>query len=950
MFSQHFSFKNLTVEHGLGSNTLYRVLQDSLGYIWTCGETGISKFDSKKITSFTAKEGLLDNEIIKICEDSRGRIWYVSLKGKVGIIKEDTVLDVSELNNKIDDIIIDINCFANNKVLLIGQKKCFWLINDMVVESHNLTYDIAQNPAFYINKFSRDNDLRILPGSTLRTKYIYYSLLNHKKIKVLNDSISLKPDVQNLHNKRYFPSNSKIYSIDHDLKINLEIEDSILNEANILSFLAVSDNEFWIGTYSGLFYLVRNGNQYTLKSTLEGKKISCIIKDRESNIFITTLGSGLFQLPSTKILTFSTQEGLSSQHINSAANNFNRTILIGCETGQIFSLSNNKSINRIPTTYTSSYERVTGMNQSNTKTFVITDRKIISIDSSENASTIFDPPEGLTAKNISVGKEFCWVGTFSFLNKFDPKKLVNQHITTGRTTAVLEDSKDGVWFSNHTGLHYLVGKKIRNMNFLGESFKERMSCIKEDHNGIIWFATQGKGLLYYNPQTKATGSFTKETGLADDICNFILIDTNKLWIGTNEGITKISFRKSMDNYYIQNIGIKQGLASNSVKSITKMGDFVYAATSNGLSFFRESEVLPNLVPPPIYITGLRLWEKEVTLKSEFYFDHTDNNIKIDFVGLAYKTMGNTQYKYKMVGVDTAWISTYYNTASYPSLPPGTYYFYVKAINEDGVESSNPAMVFIDIREPLWQKWWFWSTLIGAMIFGGIWISIHEVKTTKIQANMQTKINESEQMALQAQMNPHFVFNALNSIQKYVAGSEAKVAHGYLSKFGKLIRSIFENSMYKTISIQEEVNTLKIYLELETLRFERGFDFRVLVSGSVDQYQLEIPSMIIQPYIENAIWHGLMHKGSRGHILVKINRVDGGICCIVQDNGVGRAASQALKDSSIQHKSSAMRITAERLRLLSLDNEFESKSEIIDLVDDAGNAKGTRVIIYLLTNF
>ncbi|MDP4954074.1 MAG: histidine kinase, partial [Flavobacteriales bacterium] len=206
-----------------------------------------------------------------------------------------------------------------------------------------------------------------------------------------------------------------------------------------------------------------------------------------------------------------------------------------------------------------------------------------------------------------------------------------------------------------------------------------------------------------------------------------------------------------------------------------------------------------------------------------------------------------------------------------------------------------------------------------------------------------KLAETEMMALRAQMNPHFLFNCLNSIKFFIINNETDKASDYLGKFGRLIRLILQNSEETLITLDLELEALQLYVDLESLRFENKFQFILKVENSVSPEMIEIPPLIIQPFVENAIWHGLMHAHRQGKLLINISMQNDELLCIIEDNGVGRAEAGRLKSKSVMKKKSmGLDITKNRLKLINPDAQNINSVSMEDLFDQDGNASGTRV--------
>ncbi|HTI07432.1 MAG TPA: tetratricopeptide repeat protein [Puia sp.] len=231
------------------------------------------------------------------------------------------------------------------------------------------------------------------------------------------------------------------------------------------------------------------------------------------------------------------------------------------------------------------------------------------------------------------------------------------------------------------------------------------------------------------------------------------------------------------------------------------------------------------------------------------------------------------------------------------------------------------------------------------------LEIQRLEGERAKAALQQRAKELEVQALRSQMNPHFIFNCLNAINFFILNHETEAAADYLTKFSRLMRMIMNHSRYPLISLAEELEVLQLYLDMERLRFKNAFDYHIVLEDEPDTWDISIPPLLLQPFVENAIWHGLMHKEERGGVLTITIRVEGEVLtCIIRDNGIGRKRAASLKSKSVEkHKSMGLQITAERMALLTGADKKGPSFTIEDLQDPEGNATGTQVTLTIKIN-
>ena len=312
-----------------------------------------------------------------------------------------------------------------------------------------------------------------------------------------------------------------------------------------------------------------------------------------------------------------------------------------------------------------------------------------------------------------------------------------------------------------------------------------------------------------------------------------------------------------------------------------------------------------------------------------------------------------RYKWILDGFNEEWSPEMaQREVTFSGLPPGEYTFKVLSCNEYGIWNNEPASYHFEIMTPLWQKSWFRGTVILMLVLF-VWFAIsqrfRQVKKANLmqqeKLEMEKNIIELEQEAARLQMNPHFIFNSLNSIQGFIATNDTFQAKRYLAKFARLMRLILENAREEFIPLQNEKDILDNYLELEKLSTNNKFEYVVEVDDNIDTEATEIPPMMIQPFVENAIVHGIKKKEGKGFINVRFNAGNNLIRCEVIDDGIGRTkAAENKQHTPSKHKSTGISVTKKRLEQFKLQTGLNAGVEIVDMKDPSGNPSGTKVII------
>ncbi len=520
-------------------------------------------------------------------------------------------------------------------------------------------------------------------------------------------------------------------------------------------------------------------------------------------------------------------------------------------------------------------------------------------------------------------------------------------------------------YSKFTGLDYidcliqlnLNTKKARRIKIIeGVEHNETSSLFNYqlDDNSRIWFETED-GIMIYEADSSHP-------------LNNIAIDgelfSKQLYNIPGAGIMcRLNSRGVILYDYKNNnqihLTLTDGLNSNSNSAIASANKNLFIGASNYIQYMPLASITgkQNTIRS-CYLSSIQLFNHPYitdTLPETLHvlnMPHDKNFITLTFSCTEFEQPERLAYRYKMSSVDRDWVYVSYSnrTISYNDLKPGSYIFQAVVKNANGQWSNSDINLVLNIIPAWWQTTLF-KVLLVAIIVTAVYLFVHWRITSirkqeQVKGKYEKELLELEAKALRAQMNPHFIFNCMNSIKSLIQKNDEEHAVLYLTTFSKLIRTVFQNSDKREITLYDEIETCKLYLQLESMRFSNKFTYTFNADKTLDLKSAMVPALIVQPFIENAIWHGIMPKEDGGSLNVIVDKINDTIRCIIDDDGIGRELSKQNKFhmETSSHESKGEHLTQARLDLDNLLNERNAKIEIIDKQDNNYKACGTTVIL------
>ncbi|MFH2143342.1 MAG: two-component regulator propeller domain-containing protein [Bacteroidota bacterium] len=1002
--------ENINLKKGLSQNSVFSIFQDHIGYMWFGTWDGLNMYDGYSFTVFTENENGLSNQTINaIYEDIRGTIWVGTDAGLNKYNRKNRTFKSYRPNNFMPSSISSdtITCIFQDsrENYWIGTKDGLNKFDpdNEVFFKYKVDQDINNNEIYY--DIAEDKDGKIWLASNTGIKiynpasnsfFCYWDNSGGKNNLISKKIWSVEIDSSGLvwigSDKGLSCYNIVTQKFRHFLSCP-ENPDS-LSYNDVYDIIESYDGMIWIATYGGgLNRYNKKTNKFDRFSSYRSENdvfINTVYEDKSGIIWFGTYtkGAGYINLNSKRFNHFhmnaeSKTQRISNNIVWSIFEDKNSKLWIATDFGIEIIDRKSRTAEYLRNIAKSSNSLPGNM----VRDIFIDSEGIVWIGTFDKGLCTYNTESGIFKyfpvdvednKGISSNLVWCinedkygqiWVGTNYGLNKYDKKtdtftKYFNQHdngatISSNEIYGIYTDNINNLWICTNYGLNrYNYSKNSFSVEPDMQSDSKGLNSNKiftiyQDKENIYWIGTVGGGLNRFDPKNNSYKYYVEKEGLTNKVVYAIFEDDhNNLWMSTNGGIFK--FDKIREIFY--NYDVLDGVQSNEFNLgsafQSKSGEMFFGGMTGFNTFFPD-EILQNEFLPNIVITDFNIFNKSLQRSlrhnDTIWLSHKDNFFSFEFSSLDFISPQKNKYAYKMSGIDKDWVfcDANHRFAEYTNIQPGRYVFTVKGSNSSGIWNETGTSLIIIVEPPWWQTFYFlipFGFFIGLIIWYIIYI---ELKRIRKKQEYQKQLLDLERKALRLQMNPHFIFNTLNSIQFFILKNDKLASNKYLTMFSKLMRLVLNNSQYSTIPVKDDLETLKLYIELEQLRFDNSFQYSIEIEDDEDIiWDCKIPAMIIQPYVENAIIHGLRNREDNKGILNIMMKSEGEfINCIIEDNGVGRNKAMEIRQMSGQkHKPMGKEITKTRLELISSMKGHQLFLNVIDLKDKENKPIGTRIEI------
>lgn len=928
--AQAFSYLNFSTPEGLPSSETYRVFQDAEDFIWVLTDRGVCRFDGHDFEVFSSESGLSTVVTFHINADAQGHVWLVNAANELF---------------RFDGRRFWRHSVSDSLALYFGSRGTgrMYFEEDGTLHFRNgLGWLLAVTPEGHVRRRPLD------PGVSYYCKVIGGQLVpikNRHADQAPGKAPVIQVETPLLRGRLELPYSARdcdgVYvggdgekwlamGCGHDLRIYSRSgpPQNIRLAHPILDIYMDRQARLWVGTREGVEVIqLGDGTVPVSERLLPGKSVSDVLQDREGGFWLTTLQDGLYYLraPSVRLLP-----GLPEGEVISSMTGNAHRIVAGTNKGTLLAYKGPRTVSTVSAGDASAPVQQICWD-SLRRQFLVPRPGGVARWTPEIPG-MPPVPEGVRYTALCMARDGdVWAGWRTLDRLYEAENVAKLPFDIG---SMYETAGGKLLIGTLGGLYsWSAAEALQPVT--DTLLRVRINKVGPLPDGSLLFATHGNGLLIRRGG-KTWRLESAEAAVGEIVHSFFAESDTVIWAATNKGLARVALRGS--TCAVRSFSTGNGLVSNEVVDVFVRRDTVWAATKAGINRFVYSDIVPGDEDLRAYLHRLTVNGRDTQQVRQLHLPYHQNNISLEYRGISYQQMGRLNYRIRLRGDEARWTETQQNAVQYLNLWPGDYTFEVQVQKENDDWSQTCKLLEISIAPPWWQTWYV--RLAGLLTLTLIltltlrW----RLRTLRRRHQIHAEMAELEKRALQAQMNPHFLFNSLNAVQSYISANETFKAEIYLSDFARLIRLILENSAAPYIPLSKEIELLEKYLGFEAIRFEGRITFEIQVDPAIRANDLLLPPMLIQPYLENAIVHGLANANKAGKVKLEVRQRPDHLFVVIVDNGVGRAATKGAKGRA----SVGMLVTQQRLEILNRQSAADFTVRVIDLEDTDGQPAGTRV--------
>ncbi len=961
--AQDFHSIRYSTREGLPSNFVFGAAQDLFGQIWFGTVDGLSRFDGKNFENFSRADGLADMNVLRVFCDRSNALWFSSYNGRLSGCRNGQFLSaendafLKSLDNRKTIVRVSERGAGGLAVQAIGavflQKKdgSGWAVFDQnkLGEPVSMTYALGGSDFLLLKKrlarvFENDETQTVLPLPTLGGPGHLFT--------------TERPEGGFLG----IDSAGAIFKVTEKLALENagHLADFGTNPAEIKRLVATKGS-FWLFLKTGgAVQVLENGERRQL---LDGVSVNDVLEDREQNFWFSTQ-DGVYFFPSyfSKTRLFTKKNGLASDRITRLEFDASGQLWVGHDGSKMTLMTDGKIIRTVAIKSEPSQliqrllpfgpNMIVGLNERGIFEIGPENAPVRALPRMEKGQKV-----PFATLSLITGPDGLLTATFvNRVVSFDPKtgafsREIYADSAGSRIFRHFWDARGRLLLSKTTGVSVVEtdGRERRLDTGRFPILAEQMIALQDIEGGAaMLLGPRGFGLLLVRGDTIAA-RLTKKDGLPSDDCQKIYVDRGEIWIKCRTGVAEIGIDATGKMFVKRAFDQSNAIPLGSVGDMALNEKTIYLGTESGLLAIDRTTKPTASFLPDVHITS-------VSTRSERVFDwakplavrERDLPLRVVFQHFSYPLDPEIEYEYRL-GEDQNWTPTAARSLEFGDLASGNHCLQIRA-RRSGAAIGPTELLFFEVKTPFWREAWFWFSLGALAVIGAIsWFSRREIRIAQARRRaleQEIAVNRLENQALQSSMHPHFMFNALNSIQHFLNDSDRLQANRYLAKFAKLMRMNLLAGTQGYLSLEEEVERLQHYLALEALRLEGIFEHRIEIGPELSTSDTFLPAMIVQPYLENALWHGLAPAGKGGFLAVSFLKNDARTLEIrIEDNGVGIEKSRKIKKPD-GHRSQALEIIRKWVELLSRQFALDCRVSEAPFQPENSERPGHAVSIFL----
>ncbi|MEZ4799821.1 MAG: histidine kinase [Flavobacteriales bacterium] len=919
--AQQMLFFEKDRDQGLPSNEIFDLATHSSGLMYVSFDKGLFEFNGNSFKKIPFKN-YKSNSVTSVCFDAEGTTWCRNFSNQIFYMKNDSMFPLPiETEILGGENIIDLKsnkkfvyCITESKLIQIDPitKK----IESLLVHPNLFSFDISESEAF----------LSSADGKSLITKDLAKTqITTDKKSRVTTfngDFYTAHVEDNSIKIRRRYQNNLNDFS-----RIPCEPNTILLNFQH-------SSNYLFAATNNGIFIIERDGTYQILPIK---HRVSDAAEDREGGIWIATLDNGLIHIPSTEIVL---------EIPNPLDQQFNDITL----TNEGYVACTNKG-NVIYFDRNFHLQKELNPGNGSNLGFIKFDAKTGAVFTTtgtidqHNAfqSYYFGKDVAFTPNNIIYGTHAgLYVKNITSLPPYFNAQKIEHIITENgtfysirkqRVRKIQELNPNELLVAFSDGLYYYSASGSKEI--LDENGQPIFATSLFQINNYTWITTTNNGLIGLNG-LNIDFHYTEKNGLSSNLTlDAIFNENNELYVITGTGIDRLNPLTG----YIYSLSDNLGISHLNFYKLLQVDETIIAVSNKGIISIPQ-KIEKNRPLPIIHLNGLYN-KKHTWFNHNSQLSYDNNNVTLKWNLYSFTNANATTIQARILPINEEWvrIPAGQNEFIINNLIPGKYTFEIQV----PFENSTLKKFNFEILTPWWHLWWIRLLEVFSILFIIYFVFKKIVNYYRKKQEVKAQLIQSQLTALHAQMNPHFLYNVLNSLQGMIYSKRINEAGNFVSFFSEHLRNILKVSDQQEISLKSEIEGLKTYLQLEKFRFETGFNYKIIKHPDLQDH-LQIPSMIIQPFVENALKHGLLNKQGEKQIQVEFTLNNPNeILVTIQDNGIGRKASAEINEKRKDKPDSfATHAIYNRIELINKVRSQKVKCDIIDLSDEKQNATGTKV--------